>query len=660
MPELVVRLRVAGDKDVKQAMDALGVQAEALGIKIVGTVDAHRRLTQEARSALRAMGDFSQTLSGVSGLLSIVAKDNTALRDSLEKVTVAMAIGSTALGVFRNAAEFAAKRTELLAAAIERLQFAPLVIALFALGAGIADVNRRLQEGEPLWKALAAQISGVDEAVQALTPSLGRVSASTKEMVEQARSAAFWYAQFTDEMERFTKLAPAFEGQIRGITLSTRGLLGPDRPKLGDVEMELRKTEEFISGIEEDRARKDAAAAARNAEAMEREGQQRREAERRRGQELVQLRAEALRAMLELQGQSFEAQVVQLDAAYQRERGEHQGQKQALLAIEARYWADYQSMAKRTLQSVAQQARSAAQQIRDIDMAILGVRKEFFGITPEQQIAALEAMKRTLDPAKDADRIAQINRELLGIYKDQSESLQQQAADLRTRAAEEGLAVVQRTAMLAKARELEETAARLRRELPAKSKELGQEIITALLTQRSALLQQFNDLRKEFTSITTASGTSVKAIGDQFTALGQHMVVTMAAAAHSVSDILRSIGSGKPISITLPKFVLPGGGTVPFPGNPPIDSPTLAAPVPEQPLSITGPIRVTSAVTREQLATQAGGADLLRVLKQFEAEGRMGITVNINGSTFTLTTDEEALFRRMLERFASTDRRTPQ
>jgi hypothetical protein len=252
-----------------------------------------------------------------------------------------------------------------------------------------------------------------------------------------------------------------------------------------------------------------------------------------------------------------------------------------------------------------------------------------------------------------------VNRELLGLYKGQSETLQQQAQDLREKAAVEGVTVVQRTAMLAKARELEETAARLQRELPGKAKELGGEIIAALLNQRNALLQQFNDLRKEFASISTASGTAVKTIADQFTALGQHIVVTMAAAGHSVADILRGIGSGQPISITLPKFTLPGGGAipaVPFPEAPSATSPTLAAPVPG-PRPIAGPIRVTSAVAMEMLAAQ-GATDLVRLLEQFVREGG-GKGITINGLTVRLTEDEEALFRRMLERFASADRRTP-
>jgi hypothetical protein len=646
MPELVVRLRVAGDKDVKQALDALGAQAQDVGVKILGTGQSSRQLAQETREARRAMGDFSQTLSGVSGIVRILAKDNPELQATVDRLTGAIALGSTGLVIYRNASELATSsliRLRLAAIASWAAIAGPVVLAVGGLvlfAKVMADLSRETEGVSQDLIDLNVQLAQSEAAFQNLSKSAQDAAAHMRGVVpQQALESGLRTLEAIDRLQN----RPIRKAEVPLFTEEGKAEDAARRADQAEQQAKRRKEAE-------------AAAAAKRLEEA-----------RRQEQQMIQLRAETAAAIFQLQGRSFDAELVQLTAAYQAQRLQAAGNAAAQLALDRRFWAQRALLAKQSLEGIARQAQGLVGQIRDVDMAILGVRKEFFGITPQEQIAALEAMKKTLDPTKDADRITQINRELLGINKDLIDSYQQQSQELRARAAAEGVTQSQQTAMLARARDLEETAARLRLELPAKAKALGQEVIEALTSQRAALLGQVNELRNEFASIGVASAQAVKTVGDQFTALGQHMVKAIGTAVGQVNAFLGGVGRGQPFVDVIPPFKLPAAG-VPFPGQPPAISPALAAPArPAEPFILIdapgfgrSPGAVTSAVSMEKLLATPGGDQLVRVLEKFiEEGGGKGITVQLGGLTVNLDSDEERIFRKFLERIASMDRRTP-
>lgn len=103
--ELVVKLRVSGDKDVDAALKRIGQAAQDAGVKLTPMNQGLGRASEQARVALRAMGNLAQTLSGTAALLSVVSRGNKDLQERFEKLTVVLALTSTALSLARNATE---------------------------------------------------------------------------------------------------------------------------------------------------------------------------------------------------------------------------------------------------------------------------------------------------------------------------------------------------------------------------------------------------------------------------------------------------------------------------------------------------------------------------------------------------------------------------
>jgi hypothetical protein len=348
----------------------------------------------------------------------------------------------------------------------------------------------------------------------------------------------------------------------------------------------------------------------------EREFERRLDAARRQRQVLLDLDAQARSEQLAAQGRIFDARLEQIRRAHEREmeaaRGnaaqrvliEHRTRIQLVqLAVQARdaiLTIDRQLYDERTrlVQSllsleerIAQiridavkrtqaamepgtQAFDAAQKrIQAINDQLQRMREDAL----RWQVDVLERSKAALDPAFDADRIRQINQELSQLFQQQALT---RADELRRRAAERfqdmqrfldefrpDLAEIARR----QGEALEQQALLELQRAQDRMRALGEESIRILANQRD---QRLGEFRRVFQSFADISGTATKLIGDQFTALGQHIVT-------SISDGVRE--AAKQIeALTGRKIVLPEPATISG-FMPPAAQPMTVAPPPPPP-----------------------------------------------------------------------------
>jgi hypothetical protein len=161
--ELVVKLRVSGDKDVDAALKRVGQAAQDAGVKLTPMNQGLGRASEQARVAIRAAGDLAQTLAGTSALLSVVSRGNEELRDRLEKATVGLTLASTAINVFRNAAQLATGATVALRVAVVALS-GPVGWVVAGITALVAVAGVLIKRHMDAKRAAEEHASALDEA----------------------------------------------------------------------------------------------------------------------------------------------------------------------------------------------------------------------------------------------------------------------------------------------------------------------------------------------------------------------------------------------------------------------------------------------------------------------------------------------------------------
>lgn len=248
--ELVVRLRASGNQDVEAALAKIGDAATAAGVKMQPLATVTGRLSEQSRFAIRAIGDLAQTLAGTSALLSIIGRENKALQDALEKVTVALSLVSVGMNIFRNitqlsVVQLAAFRAALAAALGPVGIAAAAIIAVASLAAGLAVLVRRHLEAKEAAEKHAHAIEQAGGATAAFERS---VAAS----VETAKIAGFVYSQLTSSVEHFTRLVRESAGAIQGLALETKSLLGADLPSFRDLGQEAKDAAEATKRLREE------------------------------------------------------------------------------------------------------------------------------------------------------------------------------------------------------------------------------------------------------------------------------------------------------------------------------------------------------------------------------------------------------------------------
>src|SRR5438034_215112 len=163
---LTLSLKLGGFEDATLAMRQLGITSDKV----------HAQVKQGATGAAASLGDFRKAMASVSGVaaatagvLSIFARGNAELQDSLEKATVAFTLASTALRG--------------LGAAL-RVITNPIFLVVAAIGAAIAvalnweAVSKAVTTGAlAAWTALGAFFATFAQNVSALFRGLGEVLA---------------------------------------------------------------------------------------------------------------------------------------------------------------------------------------------------------------------------------------------------------------------------------------------------------------------------------------------------------------------------------------------------------------------------------------------------------------------------------------------------
>ncbi|MGH8429935.1 MAG: hypothetical protein ACREUF_05990, partial [Solimonas sp.] len=329
----------------------------------------------------------------------------------------------------------------------------------------------------------------------------------------------------------------------------------------GDVQKaELSQFDDHIAellalakGHEEERRRIVELGGQLRAEVVERHTRERLAQENKVRQMILDLGARAGAEALRLMGRNFEAELVELNRNFQKERAAAEGHERQVLAVRQQAWVAFQTLVKNTYDDIIAKAKTAADEITQIDQQILATRKEFLGITPEQELAALEQLKQALAPG-DVQGLQALNRQILDTSRRQIDSLQEEAKAARELAEQRQREFLEAPSArseflfnLARQRaiDLEATVKGLQGGIADRQKRLGQEILDALVQRRDELVEKLRGLRTEYDNLITVSKAAAKAVGDQFTALGDHIAKSIAAGAKQAAAALEALTGKK-------------------------------------------------------------------------------------------------------------------
>lgn len=168
MAELVLRLRVAGNQEVQNALQALGQQAANVQAKVVQSGQGADRAGVDFNRLGRAASNVGALLSGTAAIASTFARGNKELQERLQSFSLVMASGSAVVRTF--------------GAALQLVGKGPIGLIILGLGAAVTATVLLIRHWEQakesalrVWGAVRDFFARVFDGIATTFRGLGQI-----------------------------------------------------------------------------------------------------------------------------------------------------------------------------------------------------------------------------------------------------------------------------------------------------------------------------------------------------------------------------------------------------------------------------------------------------------------------------------------------------